>query len=397
MEKIKILYITPLRGGIGHWNRCLIEELDKLADLTIVTFRKKRKEDDIKPFTRVTDDFILEAINPERPYHIIEYNNKKSLEDLVRLTDKIKPDCVYFSMWAGRQILWFLKEYSKILNKKNIPIVLTLHDPYPQILQEDDIQRFTDAYKHANHLVVMTEDEFHNLKNAGINLLISVIPHGNYHAMNKNLVDDREARAIVSKHLSTQISDTDHVILFFGFIRDYKGLIYLIRAAPYVLDKLPKTLFIAAGSLELAENPLQYNKEIKNLGLENKFHLYGEFIKDYTLVESFYKAADIVVYPYVGISQSGAMFTALGMKRPVIISRLGSFIQTLEKQGIITTSKPKDPESIAEKIVYLLTHEEERKKLAEKSYRILEEEHNWMKIADEYMEIFKGLKQKKDS
>ena len=129
MNKMKILYITPLRGGIGHWSRCLIEELDKLADITIVTFKRKRKEDDTKPFTRVTDDFVLEVINPERPHHIIEYNNKKSLEDLIRLTDEIKPDCVYFVMWAGRQITWFLKEYSKVLNKKNIPVVYTLHDP----------------------------------------------------------------------------------------------------------------------------------------------------------------------------------------------------------------------------------------------------------------------------
>jgi hypothetical protein len=78
MNKMKILYITPLRGGIGHWSRCLIEELDKLADITIVTFKRKRKDDDTKPFTKITDDFILEAINPERPHHIIEYNNKKS-------------------------------------------------------------------------------------------------------------------------------------------------------------------------------------------------------------------------------------------------------------------------------------------------------------------------------
>ena len=156
MKKFKILCITPLRGGIGHWSRCLIDELDKLADITIVTFKIKRKEDDTKPFTRVTDDFILEVINPERPHHIIEYNNKKSLENLVKLTDEIKPDYVYFVMWAGRQITWFLKEYSKILNKKNIPIVLTLHEAYPQIVQEGDLQLFTDAY--VDHIVVLTED-----------------------------------------------------------------------------------------------------------------------------------------------------------------------------------------------------------------------------------------------
>ena len=80
------------------------------------------------------------------------------------------------------------------------------------------------------------------------------------------------------------------------------------------------------------------------------------------------------------------------MKRPVIISRLGSFIRKLEKQGVIMTSKPKDPKSIAEKIIYLLTHEEERKNLAERAYPILEKEYNWKIIANDYITIFKKLK-----
>jgi len=389
VNKPKILYVTPLRGGIGHWSRCLIEELDKLADITIVTFKRKRKEDDIKPFTKVTDEFILETIDPERPHHIIEYNNKKSLENLINLTDKIKPDCVYFIMWAGRQITWFLKDYSKILKKKNIPIVLTVHEAYPQIVQEGDIQLFTDAYIYADHIVVLTEDAQSDLRNAGLSLPISVIPHGHYHAINKNKVDDRKARAIVSKHLSIKIHDTTRVALFFGYIRDYKGLIYLIRSAPYVLKKLPETLFIAAGSLELAEKPLQYQNEIQKLGLENNFLLYGKYVEDYILFESFYKTADVIVYPYVGISQSGTMFTAIGMKRPVIISQLGSFIRKFEKQGMVITSKLKDPKSIADKIVYLFTHEEERKKLVETAYSTLEEEYSWKTIANSYITIFK--------
>jgi len=392
MSKTRILYVTPLRGGIGHWSRCLIEELDKLADITIVTFRKKRKEDDTKPFTKVTDEFILEVINPERPHYVIEYNNEGSLEDVVKLTDEIKPDCVYFIMWAGKQILWFLKQYSKILNKKNIPIVFTVHDPFPQIVKDGDIQRFTEAYAYADHLVVLTEDARHDLRRVGITIPISVIPHGHYHAMNKNRVDDKGARTFVSKQLSIQIRDATHVILFFGYIRDYKGLIYLIRAAPHVLEKLPETVFIAAGSLELAEKPQQYQDKIQKLGLQNKFFLFPKFVKDYTLVESFYKAADIIVYPYVGISQSGAMFTAIGMKRPVIISKLGSFINKLEEQGVVMPSTPKDPASIAEKILYLLTHEKRRKKLAERAYYILEKEYNWKKIANDYMAISMKLK-----
>jgi len=166
-------------------------------------------------------------------------------------------------------------------------------------------------------------------------------------------------------------------------------LIYLIRSAPYVLKKLPETLFIAAGSLELAEKPLQYQNEIQKLGLENNFLLYGKYVEDYILFESFYKTADVIVYPYVGISQSGTMFTAIGMKRPVIISQLGSFIRKFEKQGMVITSKLKDPKSIADKIVYLFTHEEERKKLVETAYSTLEEEYSWKTIANSYITIFK--------
>jgi murein L,D-transpeptidase YcbB/YkuD len=48
--------------------------------------------------------------------------------------------------------------HTKILNKKNIPIVLTVHEAYPQIVQEGDLQLFTDAYAYADHIVVLTED-----------------------------------------------------------------------------------------------------------------------------------------------------------------------------------------------------------------------------------------------
>jgi glycosyltransferase involved in cell wall biosynthesis len=291
-------------------------------------------------------------------------------------------------MWAGRQILWFLKEYSKILNKKKVPLVLTLHEAYPQIVKEGDLQSFTDAYKYANHIVVLTSDASRDLKKEGITIPISIIPHGNYHAMNKNLVSTEKAREIVGDCLSIPLKGM-HTVLFIGYIRDYKGLIYLIRAAPYVLKKIPNTLFIAAGSLELAEKPLQYEQEIKRLGLEDKFIIYAKFIEDYLLFESFYKCADVVVYPYVGVSQSGTMLTAVGMKRPVIFSRLGSFIKKLEEQGVIMTFKPRDPKSLAEKIEYLLTHEEERKRMAENAYHVLERDYSWKRIASNYMEVFK--------
>ncbi len=385
---MKILYITPLRGGIGHWSRCLIEELDKMAEVTIVTFRKKRKEDDARPFTRVDDPFILEAIDPDRPYYLIEYNNPKTLEDTVNLTLKIKPDVVHFIMWAGPQILWFLKGYTKRLKELSIPNVATLHEVYPHIATEEEKREFLDSYTYIDHLVVLTEDAKRDLDESGIGIPSTVIPHGNYHAMDKKLVDRKRAREILGEKLGIKIGENVNVVGFFGFIRKYKGLIYLIRSAPKVLERFPDTIFFAAGSVELDEDPSIYDREIKKLGLENKFFLYKNYVEGQEFFESVFKASNVMVFPYIGISQSGAMITSISMKCPVVISEIGSFIRELKEKGVIRTSKPGDPDSIASEICWVLEDKERARKLAEHAYEVFSKDYSWEKIAKRYMEVY---------
>ena len=391
MRKIKVLYVTPLRGGIGHWSRCLVEELDKRAEVTLVTFKRKREEDDKKPFTKITDSFILEVIDPLRPHYIVEYNNRDSLKKLIDLTEKIQPDVIHFIMWAGPQILWFLRDYTKAMKKREVPTILTLHEAFPQLATEEDIRRFKEAYEYADFFVVLTNDSLSDLRNAGITTPGEVISHGHYHAMNKNLVNKERARYVLSKKLKIKLDKNISLVSFFGFIREYKGLLYLIKAAPFVLQKIPDAMFLAAGSVELDENPEQYEKEIHRLGLEKQFLLFTKYVKDDILFESFFKASDVVAYPYIGVSQSGAMITAIGMKRPVIISELGSFIKELKQKGVLLTSEPRNPESIANKIIYLLENKNDARKIAERAYRIFGDEYSWKNIADEYCKIYKKL------
>ncbi|HEX17341.1 MAG TPA: glycosyltransferase [Thermoplasmatales archaeon] len=388
---MKILYITPLRGGIGHWSRCLIEELDKKADVTIVTFRKKRKEDDDRPFTRIDDPFILEAIDPDRPYHLIEYNNPETLKETIDLTLKIKPDVVHFIMWAGPQILWFLKGYTKRLRELSIPNIATLHEVYPHIAGEEEKRKFLDSYTHIDHLVVLTEDAKRELEESGIRIPSTVIPHGNYHAMDKRLVDKRRAREILGERLGVEIGEDVNVVGFFGFIRKYKGLIYLIRSAPKVLKRFPDTIFFAAGSIELDEDPHIYDREIGRLGLEDRFFLYKSYVEGQEFFESVFKASDVMVFPYIGISQSGAMITSISMKCPVIISEIGSFVRELKEKGVIRTSKPGDPDSIASEISWVLEDKERARRLAEHAYEVFSRDYSWERIARRYMEVYEKV------
>ena len=391
MEKLRILYITPLRGGIGHWSRCLIEELDKSLDVMIITFRKKRKEDNYKPFERIDDPFISEIVDPDRPYYLIEYNNQKTLDDVINLTIKKRPDVVHFIMWAGPQILWFLRNYTKELNRLSIPTVYTLHEIYPHISTEEEKKIFLDSYKYVDHLVVLTEDAKREIEKTDLDMPVTVIPHGSYHAMDKGIIDRKRAREIIGEKLGVKIDRNTNVVGFFGYIRKYKGLIYLIRSASKVLKRFSNTIFFAAGSIELDEDPSSYSREIEGLGLENNFFLYDKYVKGQEFFESIFKSSDVMVYPYIGISQSGAMITAIGMKRPVIISKIGSFIDELEKKNIILTSKPGDPDSIADKIIWVLEDKLRAERFAERAHRVFRREYSWNKIAKSYMEVYNSV------
>ena len=367
----------------------MVEELDKIADVEIVTFRKKREEDDKKPFKKVDDPFILEVIDPERPHYLIEYNNHRSLEKLVDLTLKKKPDVVHFIMWAGPQLLWFLKEYTKRMREFNFPVVYTLHEVVPHIATSEEEKEFLSSYVYASHLVVLTEDAKKELEYSGLGLPVSVIPHGNYHAMDKHVVDRGKARDLLGEKLGVKIEEGARVVGFFGFIRKYKGLIYLIKATPRVLERFSDTVFFAAGSVELDEDPFVYVREIKKLGLEKNFFLYNKYVEGQMFFESIFKSSDVMVYPYVGVSQSGAMITSISMKCPVIISEIGSFIRELKEKGVIRTSKPGDPVSIAEEIVWVLEDKRRAESLAEHAYRVFEYDFSWKKIVQGYLNVYR--------
>ncbi|MFC2016509.1 glycosyltransferase [Chloroflexota bacterium] len=397
-RRLRVLYFTPLRGGIGNWSRCLIEYLDKLADVEIVTFRKKRQMDDKSPFTRVKEKDILEIIKPNRPHHILEYDNKKSLKKLIELTNKYKPDIVHLVLWGGKQILWFVNDYSDFLKKQKIPIIMTLHDVYPTESKSIKEQKmYVDAWKKADMLVVLTKKQLGELKKFYTKIPIDIIPHGIYHFQNKNRVNKEQARKIVSKKMELKIKEGYNVILFFGYIREYKGLMYLIKAAPKILKLFPNTLFLAVGTIDMSEGYNRYQREIDKLKLNKNFIIYPQYVNDQLLVESFYKSCDVIVFPYTRLTISGALFSGIGMKRPAIISELGEFIKSLDKKGLIYTTKPGDVKSLEKAVIKVLSNKKEANKKALKAYKVTKELYNWKKIVKGYFDNYLLLIQKNKS
>ena len=141
----------------------------------------------------------------------------------------------------------------------------------------------------------------------------------------------------------------EKLLLFFGFIRPYKGLSYLLKAMGLLKrqEKLKKRKLLIVGDFAGTR------REYENLIEENEI---GEevWIKDgYTPdreVEPYFAACDVVVLPYESATQSGIVQIAYGFEKPVIVTNVGGLPEVVEhkKTGFIV--EPNNPKALAQSI-----------------------------------------------
>lgn len=139
------------------------------------------------------------------------------------------------------------------------------------------------------------------------------------------------------------ISSSSKVLLFFGYVRKYKGLDLLIDALPLVKKEYPDTKLLIVG--EFYDNPSVYTEKIKSLGLENDVVLINRFVPNEEVAQ-FYEASDVVVLPYRSATQSGILNVAYGFFKPAVVTNVGGLSEFVKngETGIIV--KPDSPEEI---------------------------------------------------
>lgn len=229
-------------------------------------------------------------------------------------------------LWNNRIELFdrtLLMSYYKRLGKK---IVLTVHNVNAGRRDEKDswLNRLTlgRQYRIADHIFVHTEkmknelqDQFRVRERA-----ITTIPYG----LNNAVPDTDLTSADARKQLG--IRDDEKVILFFGAIKPYKGLEYLVAAFQRLATIRGSYRLIVAG--ERKKGYEEYFDSIRatmdrdpsSADIIQRI----EFIPD-EATELYFKAADVAALPYTEIFQSGILFLALSFGLPVIATDVGSF------------------------------------------------------------------------
>lgn len=177
-------------------------------------------------------------------------------------------------------------------------------------------------------------------------------------------------------------------LLFFGFIRDYKGLDLLIQAfADQRLRKFPVKLLIAG---EFYSSPEPYLKLIRDNQLDDLIELRTDFIPD-DQVNLYFSAADMVVQPYKSATQSGVTQIGYHFNKPMLVTNVGGLSEIIpdKKIGYVV-----EPESVAIANALVDFFENNRKEVFELNIVEEKKKFSWENMANTFSSLYNNIKNK---
>lgn len=237
--------------------------------------------------------------------------------------------------------------YYKILGKK---IVLTAHNVNAGRRDSKDtrLNRLTLGiqYRLADHVFVHTEEMKRELvDHFGLRgSRVTVVPFGINNSVPRTRLTAVEAKERLG------IAAGERTILFFGMIRPYKGLEYLITAAREIFARYEDYRLIIVGRPFNCESYWKAIREMISEDVEKRrILLRADFIPDEE-TEVYFKAADVLVLPYRHIYQSGVLFLAHSFGLPVVAADVGSLKDEIVEGKTGFVFRPEDPGDLAKAI-----------------------------------------------
>lgn len=207
---------------------------------------------------------------------------------------------------------------------------------------------------------------------------IFVIPHGNYLFINdiNSSLSKEEACRVLGVH-----SDTFN-ILFFGYIRKYKGLDIILK----ILKDLPSDirLIIAGSSSDFSE----YDDLIKTNNLSNSVYKFIKYLDLKDFAPYFY-SSDICVFPYRNIYQSGAMQISFAFSKVCVASNLDGFKENIKEGETGFMFDIDNVEELKEKILYCYNNRNVLESIGRNAYEYADRELGWDGIAERTVRLYK--------
>ncbi|HRS01274.1 MAG TPA: glycosyltransferase family 4 protein [Bacteroidota bacterium] len=373
---MRIAYVStfyPFRGGIAQFNASLYREFEKLAEIQAYTFTRQYPAFLFPGQSQfVSENDTADKILANR---ILDTINPLTWGKTAREIQKFHPDLVLTKFWMP----FFapsLGRVTRILRKKGTKSIAILDNVIPHEKRIFDTTLIKYFLNSQDGFIVMSHKVADDLHKFLPDAKYEFFPHPIYSHFQEQI-----PQKIAREKL--QIPENKKVLLFFGFIRDYKGLDILLRA----MKLLPEDYhLIIAG--EVYGNFDKYQEIIDNSQLSNSITLLNRYITD-DEVPAIFSASDVCVLPYRSATQSGIIGVAYQYNLPVIATDVGGLREMIEPYHTGLMVDKIDEMELAATIQYYFT--QNLKNELSKNIDLFKSKYNWENLAKKILELYNRI------
>lgn len=371
--KIALLSVFfPYRGGIAQFGALLYRALEKRNQVKAYNF-KRQYPNLLFPGS---SQYVLPEDDPDEidSIRLLDTINPVTYRRTAKKINGFAPDILINQYW----MTFFSPAISGVMKRlnKDIKRISILHNVVPHE------KRFFDGY--ANRIFLKHNDGFIVMSDAVLRDLLSLKPDAKYLRINHPIYSHFGSKQIQDDALGDLNLDRNKkYLLFFGFIREYKGLDLLLEA----IGKLSEDYhLIIAG--EVYGSIQKYTNLINDLGISDRVHLFNKYIAD-DQVATFFSAASVCVLPYKDATQSGIIAIADHFDLPCIVTDVGGLKENVghDLTGIIV-DRPSS-ELITKAILDYFENDCYAK--FSTAIKLKKEENSWENFTDRLLEFSKSL------
>lgn len=367
MKKIVLVGpVYPYKGGIAHYTSLMYQSLAKKYDVEMISYKMQYPK---LLFKKEQKDYSNDMFKIENTQFLIHTANPFNIIGVAKKIKSMNPDLVIMQWWHPyfAPCYWILES---VLGKK-IKKMFICHNVFPH--ERFPMDRFLTkmVLKKGDSYIVHSKSDGEDLLTIKPDAHYKQNPHPTYNAFKIRDISKEQARIELNK------SRDEKLLLFFGFVREYKGLKHLLNAMPEVKARIGNIKLMVVGSF--GDDKEDYMKLIQSHYIEDCVEVIDSYTPD-NEVEKYFAGSDLVVLPYESATQSGIVQIAYGFEKPVVVTNVGGLpdVVTDGKTGYIVEEK--NPKKLAEAIIDF--YEKDREKEFIEGVRKEAERFSWDRMRE---------------
>jgi glycosyltransferase involved in cell wall biosynthesis len=333
--------VYPFRGGIAHYTTMLCRALrERGHDVLPVSFKRQYprwlfpgqsdRDPSKKPLKAEGARYWIDSLNPFT-WLMAFWRIRRYQPNVIILQ-------WWTTFWAAT---WFvLGALNRLFLQR--PLIYICHNVLPHETQWWDPLLTRVVLQWGTHLIVQSIEEERQLTSLVPDARVAVMPHPVYDMF----ANERIPRDVARRQLGLPLDVP--VLLFFGIVREYKGLQDMLAALPDVRAQLGKVMLVVAG--EFWEDKQPYLEMIERLGIGDSVVIEDRYIPNEE-VALYFSATDVLVAPYRRTTGSGVVQLASGFGVPTLTTAIGHLSDTMQNRYTGLIVPPGDIQALAAAII----------------------------------------------